>query len=110
MRNTTGFREMYQVDIVQFLMIETGTYNDTHLRPYQSVFNGTVQKLFEESTDGGNNLTAASLAGVAGSVLQPTTRAGRRADISNGWDTRRFRFIIVAECGIPGNSGSPTRE
>lgn len=110
MRNTQGFHEMYQVDIVQFLMVETGTYNDSYLRPYQSVFNGTIQRLFEEATDNGNNLSSASLAGVAGSILQPTTRAGRRADIANGFDTRRFRFIIVAECGIPGNSGAPIRE
>lgn len=109
MRNT-AFQEMYQVDIVKFLMIETGTYNDAHLRPFQSVFDGRIQRMFEEATDRGNNLSAAALSGVAGSILQPTTRAGRRADITNGWDTRRFRFIIIAECGIPGNQGAPIME
>jgi len=107
---TDDLDNIYDIRIVRMLMAETGTYNDTFFRPFQSGFDGRAQKLYDEFTDRGQRVSKESLAGIAGTIIRPATEAGARVSIDNGWGERRIRFIMVVECGIMGNDGQPMVE
>lgn len=84
------------LQITRFILVETGTYNDMAIRPYQTTVNDQTLNAISEATQGGRRLGASVLAGVAGSIIRPSATAAGAVSIDNGWDTRRFRFLIEA--------------
>lgn len=86
-----------KMQITRFILVETGTYNDMAIRPYQTNINDTTLNAMTEATQGGRRLNASVLAGVAGSIIRPSSMAVGAVSIDNGWDTRRFRFLMEVE-------------
>lgn len=85
---------MQGVVINKALFVETGTYNDMVLRPYQTNLDSNVVKQFQEVTNGGTAINSATLAGVANQFIRPTAQAQNSISIDHGWATPRLRFII----------------
>lgn len=80
--------------ISKMILVETGTYNDMFSRPYHSHLDGQAVNVFREATDNGQNINSSVLSGLAGSILRPAAQPEGIAAITNGWDTRRFRFMM----------------
>lgn len=98
--------------INKFMVIETGTYNDMWLRPYQTTVN---QKAIEDlahdmvarrhsvSNKVGypdvnySTIVPASIAKAATGIITPTAFKTERANIPNGWGERRVRFVLEVE-------------
>lgn len=85
------------IKVLALQMFETGVYNDMVIRPYSSTLDGSAVHAFQETTLGGSRLTPDALAGVAGQIVRPTAQALGRANVVNGWDTRRLRFMLAIE-------------
>lgn len=85
------------MNLVKLIMIETGTYDNMFLRPYEIVDSHRHLATIQEVTRGGRNISAEALSGCAGQVLRPTVTPIARAEIPNGWGTRRFRFLMQIE-------------
>lgn len=83
--------------IIALKFFETGSYNDMTIRPYKTNLDGVSIYAFQETTQGGSQLSPTAMAGVAGQIIRPTSEAMGQAQITNGWDTRRFRFMMAVE-------------
>lgn len=92
-----------QMQIRRLLFLETGTYNDMMLRPYQTSLHQKDILQLQEATRGGQNLSASNLAGLAGQIVRPATNPTGTAQIANGWRQGRFAFML--EVFIPDNFG-----
>lgn len=80
--------------ITKAIFVETGTYNDMSLRPYQTNLDVNIVNQFQELTDYGRSVTPDNLGSVAGHFLRPSTEPGVAVNIANGWDLPRLRFMI----------------
>lgn len=83
--------------ITKLLFVQTGTYNDMASRPYYTNLDRETVSQVQEATEGGTNLTASSLAGVAGSILKPKAEPEGLVYIENGWGEPRLRFMMEVE-------------
>lgn len=95
--------------ITKLLMVATGTYNDQYLRPFASQMDGHIVQQFQELTQGGADVSAMALSGVAGNLIKPAAVPIGQVQIANGWDTRRFRFLMEVETQA-GYGGAVCRE
>ena len=91
------------MNITRLLFVETGTYNDMALRPYNTHVTGDVVSAMQEATQGGHHIQPSNLAGVAESVMRPATQAQGMVDIAHGWAEPRLRFVM--EITYPGFAG-----
>lgn len=82
------------MNIVKLALLDTGTYDQMYLRPYEINDSHRNLAVIKEVTHGGSNITATSLAGVAGNVLRPQAAPLAPASITNGWNNRRYRFFM----------------
>lgn len=82
------------ITIPRVLLIETGTYNDPQYRPFVSEYDGVAQANFKNRVADINRVTPTLLAGVAGQIIQPATETYGSIAVPNGWDNRRFAFMI----------------
>lgn len=82
------------MNITRLYFVETGTYNDMALRPYQTNVDTSGIAQLQEATNFGANLKSAAVAGVAGSILRPSAEAKGIVSIVNSWDTPRLRFVM----------------
>lgn len=97
--------------IRKFFLTESGTYNDQFYRPYQPVVDqqlASVTNALEEAIGNKPQITGAGLAGLAGQIMMPSAVAQGNVNIANGWDTRRFYFML--EVDFPSNFGSPLKQ
>lgn len=89
--------------IIKMLMLEVGTYNDVHQRPYHAHVDGHALSVLQESTDNGRNLTPAALSSVGAEIMRVSSTAGNVAEIINGYDQPRLCFMMEIE--FPGTGG-----
>lgn len=95
----------YRIRVVSLHMQETGTYNPLHERPMVTNVQD-MQKIYDLADRLDHNqvkhITPAITAGIASSIVAPSTTPGAEIGLMNGWDTRRIRFIlhIVIENGF----------
>lgn len=89
--------------------METGTYNDMALRPYESNIQDRDVDAFRELTGGGLTVAPSLLSGVASNFIKPSASAQTSVAIDNGWDVARFRFIMTVEI-VDNIGGGPTRK
>ncbi len=83
------------MQIRRLFMVETGSYEDMMLRPYDTSNMNTKHLLqLQEVTQGGRNLAAPTLAGIAGQIVRPASQPQGMAQIPNGWGERRLRFLM----------------
>lgn len=94
-----------RIEIQKCLFYDTGTYNPMYHRPYTTNADGQSMGILADMTRGGQQVSAATVARVASSIISPTTAGERLAVIDNGFDTARFRFLM----DITINSGGGTR-
>ena len=81
----------------KFILIPTGTYNEQFFRPYVTNVNDYLIRCLYEKTNGGKNTSPSAVAGVAGSVLTPSNEPTSSATIKNGWNNKRYRFVMILD-------------
>lgn len=83
--------------IKKAIFMETGTYNDLSMRPYNTNVDMGSLRMFQEATLGGTSISAAAISGIAGNVLKPAAQSNGVINIANGWDVPRLRFMMEIE-------------
>lgn len=96
--------------INKVLFAPTGTYDDQVFRPYKSDVSGNIATAYMEATANRSRIDPSTIAGVAGSILRPTTEAIGQVAIPNGWGQQRLRFLMEVETTSGHFSGSAMRE
>ena len=84
----------HNLTLSKFLVVGTNTYNDQMLRPYSTHVDQHVIETFQEATHHGRQVNRSTLAGIAGQALRPSAEPTAALAIANGWDSRRFRFLM----------------
>lgn len=82
------------MNIVKLALLDTGTYDQMYLRPYEISDNKRSLLHIQQATNNGQNITSTTLSGVAGSVVRPQADTVAPITISNGWGQRRYRFFM----------------
>lgn len=82
------------MQIASALWIESGTYNDMVMRPFKTNSNTDTMAMFQEATQGGLNITAPAIAGLAGLLVRPSAAPQGNIAIPNGFGERRLRFVM----------------
>lgn len=85
---------MKNAQITKLIFVPTGAYHDMALRPYNLHVTGDTLDRLDRATDHFSNLSTGAFAGVAGSILRPTTQSVGTLSIPNGWNERRFMFMM----------------
>lgn len=80
------------IEVMNFRLIATGTYQDLQLRPYNGTMNNQALQLFGEVTRGGTDVSVASLSGISGYIVTPSTAPAGNIAIANGFNNPRVRF------------------
>lgn len=93
-----------QIKVAKLLMIQTNTYNDQVIRPYGTNMSTDHLAVFREATQYGENVSAGSLAGIAGSFLRPQAEMAGGVQMYNGWDLHRVRFLMTL--AVPMGAGA----
>lgn len=97
---------MNQFEVKRMLMIETGTYDNMFLRPYETTFNQDISNILSESTQYGQNVNPTTLAQASTAFLQPSSVPTAQANIANGFGEKRFSFMMeVVDTTHSGLSG-----
>lgn len=83
--------------IKNFVLVQTGTYQEQHLRPFNvNVTSDNVNNL-ESATRGGTNLGVSAIQEIAADIIAPSAMTEGITNIQQGWSSRRFRFIMTVE-------------
>lgn len=91
------------LQVVSFIIQETGSYNDQFLRPYETDISAAtmsrIVNLASEAASTGRKILPTSLNQVndGASLVTPSTRPEAKIEVPNGWSTRRFRFLLVVD-------------
>lgn len=91
------------MNIKGLFLQETGTYNQQFHRPYVATMsNANVTMLgrrVEEITQNnpGSDIQPNLIAGLCSGIITPSATHEGTVSIVNGWNERRFRFILVVE-------------
>lgn len=92
-----GRNAMFEVE--ELVFHDTGEFHDHERRSYETNVDShgidMVARALAESSRNGANVTASSLAGVAGSIIRPRTESEGAANIAGGWGTKRLRFTLT---------------
>lgn len=95
-------------NVSKLMFIETGEYHQQAARPYNTYLDDTRNiELLKSATQDGRNISANSVAGVASTIIRPTSEAGRDINISHGWGERRYRFFMEVEMMV---ANTPVRK
>lgn len=99
--------------IRRFVMFETGTYNPVHLRPFALNLTSEFKHLLEDEIDRtssvsrtapGNNqgrFTPNSFRGRLFEFFAPTATPGAEVKVTEGWNTRRFIWMMEIDWYSP---------
>lgn len=90
------------IEVVRFALIASGTYQDLQFRPYQGHIPGNALNAFMEQTRGGTDVSVATLAGISGYFMSPTTQSQGTIAIPNGFNTARTRWFLLVKVTRPG--------
>lgn len=82
------------VQIIKFVLQETGTYNQQWRRSFESNLTHQIQNNILENCDQAGRITPGLLTGIANQFIKPSATPERPIIIANGWDARRFRFFM----------------
>ena len=73
---------------------QSGTYQNAKLRTYATHYDSGLAQSYMAATDGGRNITDATVGSVVGSMVSPQTAASADIQIDNGWQNERLSFSI----------------
>lgn len=86
------------IQVIKLELFETGTYQDPVVRTFETSVDSNnladLQRSLHDSSARGNNVSAAALGGIAGTIMRPSSRIESVASIAGGWQSKRFRFIL----------------
>lgn len=87
------------VRIGNLVLVQSGTYQEQHVRPFQMNVSTDVINQLHQVTRGGMNLGVSAVQDIAGSIVQPAAMTEGLVNIcGDGWRSRRFRgFLRVHE-------------
>lgn len=85
------------IRVVQFIIHETGTYNDQYRRPYISNLTpyGLTQVL--EKAAQAPRINAGIFSGLSSQIVAPSATPESNILIPHGWNERRMRFMLQLE-------------
>lgn len=89
------------VRVLSFILTQTGTYQDQHLRPFMARVEAHHIDTLSRTTNNGRSLNVSAVQDVAGEIVRPQAETEGVAGIAEGWRSRRFRFMMVVEESIP---------
>ncbi len=82
------------INVVKLVVQTAGTYNNQYRRPIQSHADNQLYNMIEETLGRTNNLDSLALAVPAFTLLKPAATPEAMMPIENGWETKRFRFLL----------------
>lgn len=85
------------MQLVDIVFRERSGYRDMQLRPFGGDATGDLINRLDEDTRGGTDITPAALSRVAGRIVRPMANVRSAALIANGWNEKRFMFIMTVE-------------
>jgi len=100
-----------EVSIRKFLLVESKSYKDVWLRPYEMhVDHGTVNMVQDVVMRSMNNSAVGAIRSLVNkdmpNILTPSGNVIGKANIINGWGEKRFKFVLIVEIRNPGSNTS----
>lgn len=83
-----------QVRVSEFIVIETGTYNDIMHRPFRANLTAEVESELYRSLNPLRPYTPSHFAGHATSFIKPDATPEGIVNISGGWNVPRLRWVM----------------
>lgn len=93
--NASGNKK--QLKVTKFIIIETPVYGQQFRRPYNAQIDGKVIDDLNNRSNGSNTFSPSMIASSAGNIIMPSAQAEAPINITNGWDTRRMRWMMDVE-------------
>lgn len=98
------------VRIGSLVLVQTGTYQEQHVRPFNMVVNNQTINQLHDVTRGGMNLGVSAVQDIAGQIVSPAAMTEGVIGISgDGWTSRRFRGFLRAHEEHPVIKGTSTQ-
>lgn len=86
------------IHVTKFVFIKSGMFHDQYAHPYQvNSDNIGIALDLAEATNYGETVNRGTVSGIAGQIIQPTREAGRDIRIAEGWNERRYMFMMEFE-------------
>lgn len=95
-----------KITVKRLLMREVVEQHEHVVRPYASNYTSQERMRFDEVTQGGLLIDAPTLSGIANAILRPIARGAATANIANGWNNRRFYYMMEVDIRRTANSVS----
>jgi|TARA_B100002019_G_scaffold286201_1_gene296297 hypothetical protein len=89
-----GQQQQPEIEIVEFVLIEMGTYQNQYYRPFEINADYNNINALGEATNGGQVLDITNVEQVASNIISPQSKTNGMSQIPNGWATRRFSFVM----------------
>lgn len=84
-----------RMKINMLVIQETGTYNPMFRRPYETVADGNVVKMFSQQLEGAADITPALVAGITNEFIKPTAAPEKKIVLpGEDWDRPRLQFFM----------------
>ena len=97
------------VDVADFILTQTGTYQEQSLRPFVTDIQTDTVNALATATRGGKNLGVTAVEDIASQLIRPSTTPEGQVNIAHGWSSRRFRFLMRVVEEHPFNGGQRTQ-
>ncbi len=98
------------VRIGNVVLVQSGTYQEQHMRPFNMTVNNQAINQLLDATRGGLNLGVSAVQDIAGQIVQPSAMTEGIVGISGeGWTSRRFRGFLRAHEEHPIIKGTSTQ-
>lgn len=97
------FNKSSTLHVVAMRIQETGTYNAQYLRPYTTDMDhrtmDRVVNMASQAKETGQQITAIGMASLNDGrpIVTPSTQPEAMINIANGWNERRFRFLLTVD-------------
>ncbi|AEH03490.1 hypothetical protein AVT69_gp064 [Pseudomonas phage PhiPA3] len=95
--------------ITKMIAVQTGTYQEQHVRPFNINANKEAVQRLDIATRGGNNLGVQAVQEVASDIIVPQAMVEGVVGIKEGWRSRRFRFMMNVNETHPFIQGTVTQ-
>lgn len=86
--------QIKSIRILNLLLMETGEFQNQYFRPYMTDSTAMSLRELGNQIDSTPKLTATGLAQLTNQYIQPSAIPGSPVRIVNGWNSKRFRYIL----------------
>ena len=76
------------------ILVQTGTYQTQALRPFNVHVSHDNVSMLQNVTNDGLNLGVSAIQEAASDIVTPSANVEGSVDIAEGWNSRRFRFMM----------------